>query len=125
MLFENVAVIVPHVKAGNLRALAVSGGKRSALVPEVPTVAESGGALANFEVLGWFALLAPRGTPPEVLARLNTEINRMVAKPEVKQKLIGLGADPLGSTMAEADRYIKGEQEKWGKIIRDAGIKPQ
>jgi tripartite-type tricarboxylate transporter receptor subunit TctC len=125
MLFENVAVIVPHVKAGSLRALAVSGGKRSPLLPEVPTVAESGGALANFEVLGWFALLAPKGTPPDILNRLNGEVNRMVAKPAVKEKLIGLGADPLGSSMAEADRYIKGEQEKWGKIIREAGIKPQ
>jgi len=125
MLFENVAVIVPHVKAGSLKALAVSGSKRSALMPDVPTVAESGGALANFEVLGWFALLAPARTPPEVLARLNGEVNRMVAKPAITQKLIGLGAEPLGSTAPEADRYIKGEQEKWGKIIRDAGITPQ
>ncbi len=125
MLFENVAVITQHVKSGSLRALAVSGSKRSALMPEVPTVAESGGALANFEVLGWFALLAPAKTPPEILARLNSEINRMVAKPAIVQKLIGLGADPLSSSAAEADRYIKGEQEKWGKIIREAGITQQ
>ena len=125
MLFENVAVIVPHVKSGSLRAIAVSGARRSPLMPDVPAVAESGGALSNFEVLGWFALLAPARTPPEILARLNSEVNRMVAKAEIKQKLIGLGADPLGGTAQEADRYIKGEQEKWGKIIRDAGIKPQ
>jgi tripartite-type tricarboxylate transporter receptor subunit TctC len=125
MLFENVAVIVPHVKTGSLRALAVSGSKRSALMPEVPTVAESGGALANFEVLGWFALLAPARTPPDVLARLNSEVNRMVAKPAIKEKLVGLGAEPLGSTAPEAARYIRGEQEKWSKIIREAGITPQ
>jgi tripartite-type tricarboxylate transporter receptor subunit TctC len=125
MLFENVAVIVPHVKAGSLRAIAVSSLKRSALMPDLPTVASSGGALSNFEVLGWFALLAPAKTPPEILARLNSEVNRMVAKPAIKEKLIGLGAEPLGSTAPEAERYIKAEQEKWGKVIREAGITPQ
>jgi tripartite-type tricarboxylate transporter receptor subunit TctC len=125
MLFENVAVIVPHVKSGSLRAIAVSSRKRSALVPDVPAVAESGGALANFEVLGWFALLAPARTPTEVLVRLNAEINRMVTKPAIVQKLTNLGADPLGGSAAEAERYIKGEQEKWGKIIREAGITQQ
>ncbi len=125
MLFENVAVIVPHVKSGSLRAIAVSSRKRSALVPDVPAVAESGGALANFEVLGWFALLAPARTPTEVLLRLNAEINRMVTKPAIVQKLTNLGADPLGGSAADAERYIKGEQEKWGKIIREAGITQQ
>ena len=75
--------------------------------------------------LGWFALLAPAKTPPEILARLNAEVNRMVAKPAIKDKLVGLGAEPLGSTAPEADRYIKAEQEKWGKVIREAGITPQ
>ncbi|MDB5805616.1 MAG: lipoprotein [Betaproteobacteria bacterium] len=125
MLFENVAVIVPHVKSGSLRAIAISSLKRSTLMPDLPTVASSGGALSNFEVLGWFALLAPAKTPPDILARLNSEVNRMVAKPAIKEKLLGLGAEPLGSTAPEADRYIKAEQEKWGKVIREAGITPQ
>ncbi|HEY4372002.1 MAG TPA: tripartite tricarboxylate transporter substrate binding protein [Burkholderiales bacterium] len=125
MLFENVAVIVPHVKAGKLRAIAISSLKRSALMPDVPTVASYGGKLSNFEVLGWFSLIAPAKTPREILARLNAEVNRMIAKPAVKEKLQGLGAEPLGSTIPEAAQFIKSEQDKWGKVIHDAGITPQ
>ncbi len=121
MMFENVAIMTPHIKKGSLRPLAVSSATRTLLLPEVPTVAESG--LAGFEVLGWFVLIAPAGTPPAVIKRLNDEVNKLVVKPSVVERFASLGAEPLGGTPARAASFIKAEQEKWGKVIRDIGIK--
>jgi tripartite-type tricarboxylate transporter receptor subunit TctC len=123
MMFENLAVMTPHIRKGSLRPLAVSSLKRTGLMPEVPTVAESGGGLQGFEVLGWFALLAPARTPPEVVRMLNAELARMAAKPAVVTRFAELGAEPLGGTPADAAAYIRAEQEKWSRIIREAGIK--
>jgi tripartite-type tricarboxylate transporter receptor subunit TctC len=123
MMFENLAVMTPHIKKGSLRPLAVSSLKRTHLMPEVPTVAETGMGLEGFEVLGWFALLAPAKTPQEVIRVLNTEINRMIAKPQIVAKFADLGAEPLGGTPERASAFIKQDQEKWGRIIREAGIK--
>ncbi len=123
MMFENVAIMGPHIRKGALRPLAISSSKRSTLMPEVPTVAESG--LAGFEVLGWFALLAPAGTPPDVLRLLNAEVNKLVAKPALVQRFAELGAEPLGGTPEQAVAFIRTEQDKWGKVIRDAGLKAQ
>ena len=123
MMFENVAIMGPHIRKGSLRPLAVSSAKRSALMPDVPTVAESG--LAGFEVLGWFALLAPAGTPADIVRLLNAEINKLVTGPAIVQRFAELGADPLGGTPDQAAAFIRGEQDKWGKVIRDAGIKAQ
>ena len=123
MMFENVAIMGPHIKKGSLRPLAVSSAQRTPLLPDVPTVAESG--LSGFEVLGWFALLAPAGTPPEVVRLLNAEVNRLVVNPAIVQRFAELGAEPLGGTPEQAVDFIKGEQDKWGKVIRDAGIKAQ
>jgi tripartite-type tricarboxylate transporter receptor subunit TctC len=121
MMFENVAIMTPHIKKGSLRALAVSSAKRTLLLPEVPTVAESG--LSGFEVLGWFALLAPSNTPPAVIKLLNAEVNKLIVQPAIVERFAALGAEPLGGTPERAAAFIKGEQEKWGKIIRDTGIK--
>ena len=120
MMFENVATMVPHIRKGTLRGLAVSSAKRTPLLPEVPAVAET---LPGFEVLGWFALLAPAKTPPQIVQALNAELNRMIAKPQVVAKLIELGAEPLGGMPERAAAFIRMEQEKWGRVIQDVGIK--
>ena len=123
MMFENVAVMTPHIRKGTLRALAVSSSKRTHLMPEVPTVSETGMGLEGFEVLGWFALLAPAKTPPEVLRILNAELNRMISKPAIVTRFSELGAEPLGGTPERAQAFIRAEQEKWGRVIRDVGNK--
>ena len=123
MMFENVAIMTPHIKKGSLRPLAVSSARRTLLMPDVPTVAESG--VPGFEVLGWFAVLVPAGTPPEVVRVLNAEVNRMIVKPAYVQRFAGLGAEPLASTPEQTGAFIKAEQEKWGRVIRDVGIKAE
>ncbi len=123
MMFENIAIMTPHIRKGSLRPIAISSAKRTPLLPDVPTVAETG--LAGFEVLGWFALLAPAKTPPDVIRRLNSEVNAAIARPAIVARFAELGAEPLGGTPDQAAAFIRGEQEKWGKIIRDAGIKQQ
>jgi tripartite-type tricarboxylate transporter receptor subunit TctC len=123
MMFENIAIMTPHIKKGALRPIAVSSVKRTPLLPEVPTVAETG--LAGFEVLGWFALMAPAKTPPEVIRRLNNDVNAAIARPAIVTRFAELGAEPLGGSPDQAAAFIRGEQDKWGKIIRDAGIKQQ
>ena len=123
MMFENVAIMTPHIRKGSLRPIAVSSAKRTPLLPDVPTVAETG--LTGFEVLGWFALLAPARTPPEVMARLNGEMNAAIARPAIGVRFGELGAEPLGGSPEQAAAFIKAEKEKWGRIIREAGIKQQ
>ncbi len=123
MMFENIAIMTPHIRKGSLRPIAISSAKRTPLLPDVPTVAETG--LTGFEVLGWFALLAPARTPPEVIRRLNTDVNAAIARPAIVTRFAELGAEPLVGSPDQAAAFIRGEQDKWGKIIRDAGIKQQ
>jgi tripartite-type tricarboxylate transporter receptor subunit TctC len=125
MMFENVAVMTPHVKKGVLRALAVSSAKRTPLLPEVPTVSETGMGLEGFEVLGWFGLYAPAATPADIVRRLNTEVNALIVQPAMVQKFAELGAEPLGGPPEALSAFLRSEQEKWGKIIRELGIKLQ
>jgi tripartite-type tricarboxylate transporter receptor subunit TctC len=125
MMFENVAVMTPHVRSGKLRALAVSSAKRTPLLPDVPTVAETGMGLQGFEVLGWFGVYAPAGTPADVVKRLNTELNALIAQPAIVQKFAELGAEPLGGSPEALAAFLKNEQDKWGRIIRNLGIKLQ
>ena len=120
MMFENVAVMMPHVRQGSLRALAVTGPKRSSLLPEVPTVAESG--LPGFEVVGWFGLLAPTGTPAPVVEKLNAAVNQALAREPVIKRLGDMGADPVSGTTAAFASFLQAETAKWGKVIREAGI---
>jgi len=122
-MFENVATMIQHVRKGTLRALAVSSAKRTPLMPDVPTVAETGMGVQGFEVLGWFALLAPAKTPPQIVQTLNAELNRMIAKPQIVAKLSELGAEPLGGSPERAAAFIRAEQEKWGRVIQEVGIK--
>jgi len=112
---------MPHVRAGKLRALAVSSAKRSPSVPELPTVAEA--ALPGFAVDQWYALFAPAGTPKEIVAKLYGEVARTVAQPATKQRLLALGLDPAGTSPDEFTAYLKTETAKWGKLVREAGIR--
>ena len=122
LMFENVAIMTQYVNAKQLNGLAITSLKgRSPLLPDVPTVAESG--LPGFEVLGWFALLAPAGTPPEIVRLLNEESNAVLRTPAVADRLATLGAAPIGGTPAECRAFIEAEIAKWGAVIREAGIR--
>lgn len=122
MMFGPTTDILPLARAGKIRALAVTSAQRSALVPELPTVAET---LAGFEVVGWYGLAAPAGTPKDVIAKLNAVANRVLRTPDLIAKYNGLGFEPVGGTPDEAGARIKSDVMRWTKIIRDAGIKPQ
>src|SRR3954470_2130800 len=112
---------LPHVKSGKLRALGVTSAKRSGLLPEAPTIAESG--LSGYEAAGWFGVLSPAGTPPAVVAKLNTEINRILELPEVKTSLANDGAEPAGGTPAQMAQSARAESVKWNKLIRELNLR--
>lgn len=123
MMFPNAPVALPHLRAGKLRALAVTTLKRSSALPELPTMAESG--LAGFEVNQWSGLMVPAGTPKAIIAKLHDDIVRALELPDVRKNLTSLGFDPVGSTPEEFSAYIRSEIRKWAKVIADAGIRPQ
>jgi tripartite-type tricarboxylate transporter receptor subunit TctC len=123
MLFTAIAAVMPQIKAGRLKPLVTTGSARSPELPEVPTAAESG--LKGYEVVGFYGVLAPGGTPPEIVARLRDEIVRAIQVPEIKTRLEGLGFEPVGSTPEEFTELVKGEMAKWARVIKDAGIKPE
>jgi len=108
------------VKAGRLKALAVTGAKRAQTLPGVPTVAESG--LPGYEAVGWFGLLAPAATPGSIVLKLSADVNSVLAQAEVRAKMTALGADPGGNTPEEFARFIREDQAKWAKLMRQAGI---
>ncbi len=112
---------MPHVRSGRLRALAVSSAKRSPSVPELPTVAEAG--VPGFAVDQWYALFAPAATPKEIVARLYAEIARTVAQADTRERLLAMGLDPVGMPPDEFAAYVKSETVKWGKLVREAGIR--
>jgi tripartite-type tricarboxylate transporter receptor subunit TctC len=110
---------LPHVRGGKLRAIGVTSTKRLASLPDVATVAET---LPGFEAVSWGGVMAPAGTPQEIINRLNAEILRILKMPDIADKLTGLGADIVGSTPAEFDAYVKSEIAKWGKVARDNNV---
>jgi tripartite-type tricarboxylate transporter receptor subunit TctC len=114
-------VAMPHVKAGKLRALAVTSGKRSGLAPDVPTVTESG--LPGYQAAGWFAVMVPAKTPPAIVARLNRETNRILQLPEVKQSLAADGAEPAGGTPESVAASAREESAKWSALIKQLNLK--
>jgi tripartite-type tricarboxylate transporter receptor subunit TctC len=119
LLFLTPLALMPHVRAGKLKALGVTSTKRTGAAPDVPTIAEAG--LAGFDVDNWHTLFAPRGTPREVIARLNGELNRVLNNPEVKQQLLAQqGADAWPSTPDEARAHVRAEVVKWERIVRTA-----
>jgi tripartite-type tricarboxylate transporter receptor subunit TctC len=121
LVFIGIPAAAPHIKAGKLRALALVAPQRSAALPEVPTVAEAG--LRDFEVTTWYGILAPAGTPRNVITRLNGELVKIMHSPELKEKLAATGTEPLTSTPEEFAAYIKREIAKWGEVVRKAGVK--
>jgi tripartite-type tricarboxylate transporter receptor subunit TctC len=123
-LFLTASAAFSQVRSGRLRALAVTTKKRTASAPDIPSVAEELN-LPDYEVDSWCALFAPAKTPAAMVARMHKEITRVVHLPEVKQKLIEQGADPVGSSPEELDRVVKSELKSWAAVIRDAGIKPE
>ena len=121
LAFDTVPVALPHVKSGKLKALALAGAKRSSLVPDVPTVAESG--LAGYEASSWGGVMAPAGTPKDVIARLNTEVNRVLAMADVRDRLTAQGIEPVGTTPEQFASFLEAEIAKWKRVVKEAGIK--
>jgi tripartite-type tricarboxylate transporter receptor subunit TctC len=119
--FDNMPSILPHVKAGSLRGLAVTTRERVRAVPDIPTIAESG--VPGFDVFSWFAFWVPVRTPPDVVARINADTNAALAHASVKPRFEELGADPKGSTQAELAAFLKSEIDKWGPLIQEAKLR--
>ena len=123
LFFSGFPPAVPHVKAGSLKLLAVSSAKRSGVAPEVPTVAEASG-IAGFDITLWQGIFAPRGTPAPIVARLNSEINKVLLQPDVKAKLLEAGAEVMPISVDQFGSFVKSESEKFLQIINEAGLKP-
>jgi tripartite-type tricarboxylate transporter receptor subunit TctC len=121
--FDIPSSALPHIKSGKLRPLAVTTKSRSNVLPDVPTVAEQG--LPDFEVTGWFGILAPAGTPPGVVARLNKEVNAVLGEPDVKERLQSLGVEPASGSPADFGKLIESETRRYGDAIRKLGIKAE
>ncbi|MEO7761832.1 MAG: tripartite tricarboxylate transporter substrate binding protein [Casimicrobiaceae bacterium] len=121
VMIGNLPPILPHVKSGKLRALAVTTAKRYPGLAEVPTVAESG--LAGYETLAWFGLFAPAGTPKDIVIRLNREVNAIIAQPEVRERLLGIGMEPAAGTPEEFTARQAADIAKWKKVVADSGAK--
>ena len=121
MMFDTITTSLPHVKSGKLRALAVTSPKRSPLAPDIPTMIEAG--LPDFDISAWYVMFAPAGTPKDVVARLNAEINAILKDPEVVKKLNAAGFDLVGGTPEEFAAIIAGETAKWAPVIKSANIK--
>jgi tripartite-type tricarboxylate transporter receptor subunit TctC len=120
VIFEGTAVAVPQINAGRMRALAVMGAKRSAGLPNVPSIAED---LPGFDAPGWVGVMVPAGTPQPIVDRLNKEFNAALASPDVRQKIAGMLLEPSGDTPAEFGAFIRSQSDRWGKVICDSNIK--
>ena len=123
MIFDNIVSAQPHLKSGKVRALAISGAKRSPLAPDLPTVAESG--LPGFASDTYFGLFAPAGTPKAIVDKLNADTNKVLAQPDFRERLASLGADPAGGTPEQFAALIRSEREKWAKVVKESGAKAE
>ena len=121
VMFAPIVAVLPQVKAGRLRALAVTSAVRSAAAPELPTLAESG--LAGYEISSWFGLFAPANTPAPVIDRLYRETTKALQSADVRERFAKEGAEPVGSSPADFNGYVKAEYAKYSRIVRDSGIK--
>ena len=122
MMFENLPGAATQIRSGKIRGLAVTSLRRSAAFPDLPAVSET---LPGFEVVAWFALFAPAGTPAAIVARLNAESNKALSLAEVREKIAAAGSDPIGGTSDELARFLASDIAKWTRVTREAGIKPQ
>ena len=121
VMFDNLVALLPHFKSGRLRPLAVSTLKRHPLLPDVPSLSEAG--VKGFEAVAWFGLVAPPGTPRDVVTRLNTEVVKILAMPEIRQRLIEGGSEVIGNSPEEADRFLQTEIARWGAVTKAAKIR--
>lgn len=122
-MVSTILSVVPHVKSGKLRALAITTAKRSPAWPEVPTVSESG--LKGYESIAWYGIAAPAGLPPAVLAKLAAEIIKGTQSADMRDALVKQGADPVGSTPKEFAAFVRSEMTKYARVIKEAGVKPE
>ena len=118
--FGTAASVSPHTKTGRLRGLAVTGGQRSATLPDLPTIAESG--LPGYEMLNWLGLFTPAGTPRAVVEKLNSEVLRIMRLPDVRDRLNAQGAEPSPLATEEFTAFVKNEVEKWAKVVAATGM---
>jgi tripartite-type tricarboxylate transporter receptor subunit TctC len=123
MMFDAVTTMVPNVEAGQVRALGVTGQKRSEVAPDIPTIAEAG--VPRYEATIWLGVMAPKGTPQPIIEKLNAEIGKVVNRPDVKQAWEKQGALPMNMSPAEFGQYLRKDIDKWAKVIETAGIKTQ
>ena len=123
LMFDTVAAIAPQVKAGSVRGLAVTTAKRSAVFPELPTMQEAG--IAGYDTSTWGGLLAPAGTPKDVIAKLNAEVVKALAAPDVREALAKAGIEPAGGSAAQFDEFIRAEMTRWAKVAQAAGVQPE
>lgn len=120
MMFDNLVALMPHFKSGKLRPVAVTTMKRHPQLPDVPTLSESG--VKGFEAVAWFGMVAPPGTPKEVINKLNAEVVKALNTPELRQRLTDGGSEVIGNSPEEADKFLKSEIVKWGKVVKAAKI---
>lgn len=120
VMFDNAGSIMPHVKAGRMRALGITSLKRSPLLPDVPTISEAG--FPGFEVAVWYGFAAPAGTPPEIVAKLNSEINRILALDDVKKAFTDAGVEVLGGTTQQFDAFFKTQSARWATVIQAGNL---
>ena len=123
MFFDIITTSLPHIRAGKLKALAVTSPKRSGLLPEVPTMIEAG--LPGFEVSGWYMMIAPAGTPADIVGQLNAEITEAVKHPDVGARLASQGVEWVGGSPAQADAFLRSEMDRWGKFVKASGMKAE
>ena len=121
LMFDNIPSVLPHIRSGKVRAIATTGATRLSLLPEVPTLAEAG--FKNAQSVSWFAIVAPKGTPKDIIARLHAEIVKAESQADVRQRLYELGAEPVGNSPEEAAEHIRAEIAKWEKVIKESGAK--
>jgi tripartite-type tricarboxylate transporter receptor subunit TctC len=122
LLFTGAPVTMPHIKAGRLKVLAVTDSQRSAALPDTPTMGES---LPGYEFNNWYGIMAPAGTPRQIVSLLNAEVHRVLALPDVRERFSGLGADPTPSTPEKFAAVMKADAEKWGGIIKQVGVRAE
>jgi tripartite-type tricarboxylate transporter receptor subunit TctC len=123
MIIDNMPSALPHIKGGKLRALGVTSSKRATALPDVPTVSEAG--VPGFDVTGWYGFFAPARTPQEIVAKFHADTVAALADPVIRQRLDTLGVGVVGSTPEQLRAFLKAEMDKWGAIIREAGIKAE